>query len=51
MAGLAEGTETIVVFVVCAVRPGWFPVVAYLYAVLCVITGFARLALASRQFR
>jgi phosphatidylglycerophosphate synthase len=50
MAGLAEGTETIVVFVACALRPDWFPVVAFGYAVLCVITGFARLALAWRVF-
>jgi phosphatidylglycerophosphate synthase len=50
MAGLAEGTETIAVFVVCTLRPDWFPAVAYGYAALCVLTGFARLALAWRQF-
>jgi phosphatidylglycerophosphate synthase len=49
MAGLAEGTETIAVFVVCSLRPDWFPPVAYGYAAVCVVTGFARLALAYRH--
>ncbi len=51
MAGIAEGTETIAVFVLAALRPDWFVPLALGYALACVITGFARLALGWRQFR
>ena len=49
-AGLAEGTETIAVFILAALFPAWFPVLATVYAVACVITGLVRLALAWQQF-
>jgi phosphatidylglycerophosphate synthase len=51
MAGIAEGTETIAVFIAAALRPDWFAPLALGYALLCVITGFARLALGWRHFR
>ena len=51
MAGLAEGTETIAVFVLATLAPAWFPVLALGYAALCVVTGFARLAIGWRRFR
>ncbi len=50
-AGLAEGTETIAVFVLATLRPDWFPALALVYAALCVVTGFARLAMAWRRFK
>lgn len=49
--GLAEGAETIAVFIVMCAFPGWFGVVAYAYAALCVLTVFQRSALALVQFR
>ncbi len=50
MAGLAEGTETIFVFVLATLRPAWFPVIAWAYAGLCVLTGCARVAAGWRRF-
>jgi phosphatidylglycerophosphate synthase len=49
--GLAEGTETIAVFIAMCVFPAWFGVIAYSYAGLCVLTVFQRSALAVSQFR
>ena len=49
--GLAEGTETIAVFVAMCLLPAWFGVIAYSYAALCVLTVFQRSALAAMQFR
>ncbi|QFT78654.1 CDP-alcohol phosphatidyltransferase family protein [Erythrobacter sp. THAF29] len=49
--GLAEGAETIAVFITMCLFPGWFPVLAYSYAALCVLTVFQRSALAVIQFR
>lgn len=48
--GLAEGTETIAVFVAMLLLPGWFAVLAYGFAALCVITCLARVLLAARVF-
>ncbi|MEM9312631.1 MAG: CDP-alcohol phosphatidyltransferase family protein [Pseudomonadota bacterium] len=49
--GLAEGTETIAVFLVMCLLPGWFAVIAYAYAALCVLTVFQRSAVAVFVFR
>ncbi|MDY7097147.1 MAG: CDP-alcohol phosphatidyltransferase family protein [Pseudomonadota bacterium] len=49
--GLAEGTETIAVFIAMCLFPGWFEVIAYSYAALCVLTVFQRSALAVMTFR
>lgn len=49
--GLAEGTETIAVFIAMCVFPAWFAAIAYSYAALCVVTVFQRSALAATQFR
>ncbi len=48
--GLAEGTETIVVFVLACLWPRWFPQIAYAYAVLCALTIVVRIAGAWRRF-
>lgn len=50
VAGIAEGTETILVFLICALRPDWFPVLAVGFAVVCAVTGAARLAVAWQSF-
>lgn len=49
--GLAEGAETIAVFIAMCLLPGWFGVIAYGYAGLCVLTVIQRSALAAATFR
>lgn len=49
--GLAEGAETIAVFIAMCLFPHWFGVIAYGYAALCVLTVFQRSAMAVAQFR
>ncbi|HEY8384034.1 MAG TPA: CDP-alcohol phosphatidyltransferase family protein [Microvirga sp.] len=50
-AGLAEGTETILVFIAMAALPAHFPVIAYGFAGLTLMSAIARVALAWRVFR
>ena len=49
--GLAEGTETIVVFALMALVPAWFVPLAWGYAALCLLTVVQRSALAWIRFR
>ena len=49
--GLAEGAETIAVFIAMCMFPAWFGVIAYAYAGLCTLTVFQRSALAVMQYR
>ncbi|NQX93470.1 MAG: CDP-alcohol phosphatidyltransferase family protein [Erythrobacter sp.] len=49
--GLAEGTETIVVFVAMCLVPAYFAYIAYGYAALCALTVIQRSALATITFR
>lgn len=48
--GLAEGTETIAVFIAMCLVPAWFAAIAWTYAALCVLTVFQRSAMAVRAF-
>lgn len=48
--GLAEGTETIAVFVAMLLLPGWYAPLAYGFAALCLVTFGARVLLAFRLF-
>lgn len=48
--GLAEATETITVFVLFCIFPNWFAVIAYSFAVVCLITVAARIWLAVQTF-
>jgi len=50
VAGLAEGTETIAVFIVMCLAPAWFGAIAYAYAALCVLTVIQRTVLAASRF-
>ena len=50
-AGLAEGTETIVIFVLMLVMPAWFPILAYGFAGLTLMSAVSRVALAWAAFR
>ena len=49
--GLAEATETIIVFVAMCLFPRWFAVIAMAFAAICTYTALARIHLASRTFR
>lgn len=49
--GLAEGAETIAAFVLMCLAPGWFPVIAVVFAGLCVLTVIQRSVIARRVFR
>lgn len=48
--GLAEGGETIIVFVAMTVWPGWFTPIAYAYGGLCIATVIQRSMLARSRF-
>ncbi len=49
-SGLAEGTETIIVFSLMLLWPEGFPVLAYGFAALCIFTFVSRILLAARVF-
>ncbi len=49
--GLAEGAETIAVFIAMCAAPAWFGAIAYTYAGLCVLTVVQRSAMAAAAFR
>ena len=49
-AGLLEGSETIGFFVAICLFPGLFPVLAWVFGGLCLLTMLARVALARRVF-
>ncbi len=51
LGGLAEGTETIIVFALFCLFPGWFPLLAYGFAGLCALTLIGRIAAAHRSLR
>jgi phosphatidylglycerophosphate synthase len=50
VAGLAEGAETIAVFVACCVWPHTFPVIAYGFASVCVVAAITRVVMGWRAF-
>lgn len=49
--GLAEATETIAVFVLACLFPAWFPVLAYVFAVICLYTALSRIVATARVLR
>lgn len=48
--GLVEGTETIAFFLIMAALPQWFPLLAWLFSILCVLTAIQRSLLALKLF-
>ncbi|MBN8630836.1 MAG: CDP-alcohol phosphatidyltransferase family protein [Rhodobacterales bacterium] len=50
-AGLMEGTETILCFVVLVLWPALFGPLAWIFGTLCLVTALARVMLAARTFR
>ncbi|WEX77892.1 CDP-alcohol phosphatidyltransferase family protein [Sinorhizobium numidicum] len=49
--GLAEATETIAFFLASCLFPGWFPMLAVIFAFLCLYTALSRVVLAGQTFR
>lgn len=49
--GLAEGTETIAVFVIACMMPAWFPALAYIFTVIVMLTAIARIIMAWQTFK
>jgi phosphatidylglycerophosphate synthase len=49
--GLAEATETILVFILFCLFPGTYPTIAYVFAAMCLVTAVARIVLAANVFR
>ena len=47
LSGLAEGFETLVYMVLCCLFPLGFPVFTLLFALLCFVSGIARIKLAT----
>lgn len=48
--GIIEGTETIAFFLVMVTLPAWFPLLAWIFSGLCVLTAIQRSALALKLF-
>lgn len=46
--GLAEATETFVVFVVACLFPAWFPWLAWAFAAICFYTALSRIVMTAR---
>ena len=51
LGGITEGTETILLFVVVLLFPGWFAAAAYLYGTLCWLTTAGRIGAAVQRLR
>jgi len=50
LGGLAEGSETILAFVLFCLFPGAFPVLAYGFAAICALTALGRIRAAAAAF-
>lgn len=50
-AGLAEATETLLIFCAMMIWPNWFPVLAWCFSALCLLTAALRIRLAVKSFR
>ena len=51
LGGITEGTETILLFVVVLLFPGWFATAAYVYGALCWLTTIGRIGAAVQRLR
>jgi phosphatidylglycerophosphate synthase len=51
LGGITEGTETILLFVIILLFPGWFPLAAYVYGTLCWLTTVGRIGAAVQRLR
>lgn len=48
--GLAEASETLIVFALFCLFPAWFAPIAYVFAAICFYTALSRIVLAARVF-
>ena len=51
IGGLAEGTETIALFLLMALVPDWFPLLAYGFAAICFVSAGARVLIGVKALR
>lgn len=51
IGGLAEGAETIALFLLMALLPNWFPVLAWGFAAICFLSAGARLLIGVKALR
>ena len=51
MGGLAEGTETILFFILVCLLPGYFPLLAGIFTVVCAVTATTRILAGAQTFR
>ncbi|KZM51443.1 CDP-alcohol phosphatidyltransferase family protein [Labrenzia sp. OB1] len=51
LGGLAEGTETITLFLLMALLPGWFAPLAWIFAVVCFVSAAARVLIGVKALR
>ncbi len=51
LGGLTEGTETIICFVAMCLFRDWFPVLAYIYAAMCMVTTITRMVTGWHRFK
>lgn len=49
LSGIAEGSETILVFAAFCLWPTWFAGIAYVFAAMCLVSGVARIAMACKM--
>ncbi len=50
LGGLAEGTETVAFFALCLILPALFPIFAWIFVLLCLLTTLGRALMAWRAF-
>jgi len=50
LGGLAEGTETIIVFILFCLTPAWFPLLAVIFGLMCIATTVGRVLAAKKAF-
>jgi phosphatidylglycerophosphate synthase len=50
LGGLAEGTETLITLVLFCLVPQWFPVIAAVFGIMCILTAVGRVMAAKRAF-
>lgn len=51
LGGLAEGTETIALFLLMALIPDWFPVLAWVFAAVCFVSAAARVLIGVKALK
>lgn len=51
LGGLAEGTETITLFLLMALTPSWFPVLAWAFAAICAVSAVSRVVIGVQSLK